>query len=86
MLSEIVEKDYLYLFSHVPGVGAVTLHKIREVLGSYQKAWRMDPGKLERTGILKSNQLAALGYYCPSELEMHLPVPYPEVGIDDGED
>lgn len=70
MLSEIVEKDYLYLFSHVPGVGAVTLHKIREVLGSYQKAWRMDPGKLERTGILKSNQLAALEKVKHTETEL----------------
>ena len=54
------EKESLYLLSHVPGVGAVTLHKIREMFGTFGKAWHMDSQKLEKTGILKEKQIRAL--------------------------
>lgn len=60
MQQECDEKIYLYLFSHVPGVGAVTLHKIGEVFGSYQRAWEMEAGILEKAGVIKEKQKESL--------------------------
>lgn len=56
----MTEKEHLYLLMHVPGVGAVTLHKLYEYFHSFREVWMADRKALMESGILTPARLQAL--------------------------
>lgn len=56
----MTEKEYLYQLVHVPGMGPVTIFKLREYFGSFREIWLSGERALQNTGLLPPARLCAL--------------------------
>lgn len=50
------EKEYLYMLSHVGGLGTVLIRRLCECFGSYEAVWKCDSRELAKTGILNAKR------------------------------
>ncbi len=55
-LAQRREKQYLYWFTRIPGFGAVTLRRIWELAGSFERAYYIEGMELKKLGILQSGE------------------------------
>ena len=55
-LAQRREKQYLYWFTRIPGFGAVTLRRIWELAGSFERAYYIEGMELRKLGILQSGE------------------------------
>ncbi len=55
----IQEKEYLYRISHTCGLGAASIHRLREFFGSYEAAWKSRESELRNTNVLTPKRLEA---------------------------
>ena len=53
------EKEYLFYISHATGIGAVTIHQLKQQYGTFERIWKMAEHELEQSGILKEKQRIA---------------------------
>lgn len=51
------EKEYLYWLCRCPGIGAVTVRKLRELTGSFENAYYIEGMELMEQGILRSQEI-----------------------------
>lgn len=66
----MTEKEYLYLLMHVPGVGAVTLHKLHEYFHSFREIWMADRRCLTESAIVTQARVRAILEVRQSEAEI----------------
>ena len=50
------EKEYLYWLTRIPGFGAVTIRRIWEMAGSFERAYYIEGMELQKAGILKTEE------------------------------
>lgn len=50
------EKEYLYWLTRIPGFGAVTIRRIWEMAGSFERAYYIEGMELKKLGILQSEE------------------------------
>lgn len=55
----LTEKEYLYFISHVTGVGAVSIFKLREYFGSFRAAWTAGEKEIRNSGALTPKRVEA---------------------------
>lgn len=55
---QTLEKKYLYWLTRIPGFGAVTIRRIWETVGSFEKAYYIEGMELKKLGILQSGKNA----------------------------
>ncbi len=48
----ITEKEYLYMITHVPGLGAVSVRRLKEYFGTYKAVWKCNENMLLKSGIV----------------------------------
>lgn len=53
------EKKYLYWLCHVPFLGAVSIKKLFDCIGSYKRIYNIEGKELEHLGLLKHRDIAA---------------------------
>ena len=53
---QTLEKKYLYWLTRIPGFGAVTIRRIWETAGSFEKAYYIEGMELKKLGILQSGE------------------------------
>lgn len=53
------EKEYLYWLCHVPTLGAVTIKRLYEYVGSYKGIFNIEGKELHRLGLLKPSSVSA---------------------------
>lgn len=54
-----IEKEYLYRISHVPGLGAVSIRRLKEFFGSFHAVWHCKESELLKSGILTTKRIDA---------------------------
>ncbi|MBQ7795244.1 MAG: DNA-processing protein DprA [Lachnospiraceae bacterium] len=55
----MTEKEYLFLVSHIAGIGAVTIHKMREYFGSFEAVWKAKEQSIQDANLLTPKRLEA---------------------------
>ena len=60
VIDKINEKLYLYMLSHVNGLGTMTIRRLRDYFGSYEAVWKCGRQSLAKAGILNEKKQAAL--------------------------
>lgn len=55
----MTEKEYLFMLSHVPGIGAVTAFKLKEYFKSFENIWRAGERMLAESNMLSSKRIQA---------------------------
>lgn len=53
------EKEYLYMLSHVVGLGAVSIRRLKDFFGSFQSVWQCKETELVKSGILTTKRMDA---------------------------
>ncbi|WAJ22280.1 DNA-processing protein DprA [Lacrimispora xylanolytica] len=53
------EREYLYWLCHVPMLGAVTIKRLYDYMGSYKEIYNIEGKELQRLGLLKSSAVSA---------------------------
>jgi len=66
----MTEKEALYLLSHIVGIGAVSLLKLKEYYSDYRTAWNATVSSLEKSGILKPKRIGAFAACKKKEAEI----------------
>ena len=49
----MTEKEYLFMISHAVGMGAVTIHNLRQSFSSFREIWETDEENIRNCGVLK---------------------------------
>lgn len=52
------EREYLYWLCHVPMLGAVTIKRLYDYMGSYKEIYNIEGKELQRLGLLKSSAVS----------------------------
>lgn len=66
-MEKMKEKQYLYMLSHVNGLGTVLIRRMREFFGSYEAVWKCEEQSLAKTGILNTKRQEALAEWHKKE-------------------
>lgn len=56
-MEKLNEKRYLYMLSHVNGLGTITIRRLGEYFGSYEAVWKCDSKSLGKSGILNAKKM-----------------------------
>lgn len=56
----MTEKEYLFMISHVPGIGAITVFKLKEYFQAFGEIWRAEEKVLTNSKILSTGKVQAL--------------------------
>ena len=53
------EKEYLFMLSHVTGLGAISIRRLGEYFGSYEAVWNCERNELSKNGVLNDKRQEA---------------------------
>lgn len=56
----MTEKEYLFMLGHVPGIGAITVFKLKEYFKSFEKIWKASERMLAESNILSLKRIQIL--------------------------
>ena len=66
------EKEYLFMLSHVTGLGTILIRRLGEFFGSYECAWKCKSQDLNKTHILNEKRQDAFWEWHKKEDELRL--------------
>lgn len=64
------EKEYLFMLSHVTGLGTISIHRLRDYFGSFEAVWNCERKELSKTGILNDKRQEAFWVWHKKEGEL----------------
>lgn len=65
----MTEKEYLFMLSHVAGIGSVTIYKLKEYFHSFERIWHAGEPALSRSGILSAKKIQNMLNYRKNETD-----------------
>ena len=54
------EKEYLYFLCQIPGIGAISIFRLREFFGGFREIWNAEERFLRKANILTERRLSKL--------------------------
>ena len=56
----MLEKEYLYFVCQIPGIGAISIFRLREFFGGFREIWNAEERFLRKANILTERRLSKL--------------------------